>query len=425
MTRLKLVVLLIPSFFFYSNSRSQSAWPSENWEQATNLTLVMNQNGLNDLSGMHWNSLLNRLFMVQDNGKLRVLELNTGNNSFYQIANADINGGPEDITQADFSKQEFFVVDENNYQIGKYVYNADFSSVSEVNSWNLLNPPSTMANTGNSGPEGIAFVPDEFLTAIGFISEQTGNLYVSAKGMGGLMFVASQDFGLIWVFDLNPEVNDDFAFVGKYFTNKSESCDLEFDRSTGLLYILHNMWKSNPDNNFLEVTDLNTTSVNVSDRKFVKLNEYYISNPSSNANIEGFAITPKCSNNSNVSVWLCRDVDNAAPSEELKDCIRWFDPFTSDGNCDPNSVEKMKSNKYLNLKVFPNPAHNYLIISLEDTDFKNARALVYNYKNELVAQIENINGQNYTLEIAGFKPGLYFIVLNQQGKKFREIFVKE
>ena len=44
--------------------------------------------------------------------------------------------------------------------------------------------------------------------------------------MCGLVFIAHQNGGYLWVFDVNPNVTDDFAFVGKYKTNRNESCDL-------------------------------------------------------------------------------------------------------------------------------------------------------------------------------------------------------
>jgi hypothetical protein len=102
-------------------------------------------------------------------------------------------------------------------------------------------------------------------------------LYSSVKGLGGLFFVAHQDEGYVWVFDVNPNSNNDFAYVGKYQTNHTESCDLAFDRSTGLLYILHNII----GNNRLEVTNL-STSLNGSSRKFIPLNDYQITNPTGN-----------------------------------------------------------------------------------------------------------------------------------------------
>ena len=178
--------------------------------------------------------------------------------------------------------------------------------------------------------EGIVFVPDKYLAAVGFVSSETDEVYTSKKGMGGLIFIAHQKKGLIWVFDVNPDKDGDYAFVGKYKTNRDESCDLAFDRSTGLLYILHNT-----HGNSLEVTDLSTRS-GTKRRKFVMKNEYRIPNPDRNINIEGFAITPKFADVTHVSVWLCRDVDKKEKHSLRKDCLRWFTPFDAEGTCFKN-----------------------------------------------------------------------------------------
>src|SRR5690606_39091409 len=94
-------------------------------------------------------------------------------------------------------------------------------------------------------------IPDQNLAQANFQSTVTGGVYTSQKGAGGLFFIAHQNGGYIWVFDINPEVSDDFAFVGKYKTSRNESCDLAFDASTNLLYVLHNIGA-----NYLQITDL-------------------------------------------------------------------------------------------------------------------------------------------------------------------------
>ncbi len=382
---------------------AQSPWPSETWNAAVNLTPVMNATGLNDLSGLHWNPDLNRLYVIHGSGGLRVLELNKTSNLFTQIANLSLKGGPEDVTQVNYTVDEFYTIDENNYEIRKYTNTANFSSLTLSKSWNLLISPSPMTNTGNTGPEGIAFVPDKFLTTSGFISQSTGQAYTSKKGMGGLLFIAHQEGGYIWVFDVNPNVSDDFSFVGKYKTNRDESCDLEFDRSTGLLYILHNK-----DVNFLEITDLKST-VNGSVRKFSVMKEYTIANPSGSINIEGFAIAPKCPDASNVSVWLCRDVESTNPVNEQTDCIRWYQPFEADGNCSINSISSDFSKIDFDIKIYPNPGNQKIIIYFNEIGFKDASIKIYNSQGQISFQKSKFQGSKFDLNVSDFENGMYII----------------
>ncbi len=412
-------LLIIQLVLLIGQIKAQSAWPSESWSAAVNMTSIMSGSGLTELSSLFWNSTTNRLYVSHGDGRLRVLQLNTGTNTFSQIANIGYTGGPEGITQVNLNANEFYTIDEDNYQIRKYTHNANFSptGVTLSRSWNILLPPSTMTNTANIGPEGIAFIPDSFLTAIGFISQVTGLPYTtSVKGMGGLLCIAHQNQGYIWVFDVNPNVNNDFAFVGKYKTNKNESCDLAFDKSTGSLYILHNTGL-----NYLEVTDLTTTSVAGGERKFVVKNEFQLAaTPDTNKNVEGFAITPKCNDSTNVSVWLCRDVESLEPTAYKQDCLRWFNPFTAPGTCYNTSPV------VLNLKVFIqgfykgsgkmkpvldsiNFPNNCDTITIELRKNDANRTLQYTFK-----KIVDINGNvSLTLPAASFGNS-YFVVIKHR-----------
>lgn len=335
------VVMQIALLFFLCgiNSCGQSGGSSvaSNWPEAANITSAIDSAGVAELSGLHWNPDLNRLYVVGDNGRIYILQLDAAKKSFTQIADFHKLGGPEGITQVDYTANEFYTIDEKHYEIRRFSYTSDLSNVTMVHKWNLLAEYSGMVDTGNDGPEGIVFVPDKYLSAVGFVSSETDEKYTSTKGMGGLMFIAHQKKGLIWVFDVNPDKDDDFTLVGKYKTNRNESCDLAFDRSTGLLYILHNA-----DENTLEVTDMTTTQ-HSGKGKFIMKTEYQIPNPTGNINIEGFAIAPKFADPKQVSVWLCRDVSDDESVEYEKDCLWWYRPFAAEGSCVKNwNIPKAK-----------------------------------------------------------------------------------
>ncbi|MGC3978145.1 MAG: hypothetical protein QM751_07910 [Paludibacteraceae bacterium] len=307
---------------FFTPLQAQSTFPSVTWSKAQNLSSVLPTDAY-ELSGLYWNDSKKQLFIVCDGGKLIILSLNTSTNTFSLTANINNMDSPEGITQVDNTTNEFYTIDEGSYQIRKYGLATNYATVTLMNSWNILSSPSPMTDTGNTGPEGITFVPDWFLKRIGFVSSVTGKTYSSTKGMNGLIFIAHQSGGYVWVFDLNPAVSDDFLYVGKYKTAESESCDVAFDYTTGLMYILHNT-----GSNYLEVTDLSTT-VTKGEYTFNTSIEYLVPNPSSGSkNVEGFALSPKYSNNSQVNAWFCRDVSS---SSESADCLRWFYPFNSTG----------------------------------------------------------------------------------------------
>ncbi|WP_309640857.1 T9SS type A sorting domain-containing protein [Flavobacterium sp.] len=393
-------------FLMLNVNANAQAWPASPWSNGINLTNIMDVDGVTDLSGLHFNTTNNRLYCVQGDGHLRVLLWDTLTNTYTQIANKTISGGPEGITQANLYANEFYTIDENNYAIKRYTHTASFSSVTEFKHWNLLNSPSPMQDTGNTGPEGIVFVPDSFLSSIGFISQQTGQLYTSVKGLGGLFFVAHQDEGYVWVFDVNPNTNNDFAYVGKYKTNQEESCDLAFDRSTGLMYILHNI----SGNNKLEVTNL-TTAIVGANRKFVDSNEYDVTNPNSdNDNIEGFALTPKCLQTGAITAWLCRDVESNEDVSIQQDALRWFNPFDAPGTCIALSNNSFE---VANVDLYPNPVSNQLTIS--GSTIENATIKIYNNLGQLILEKENKITTTLVLDVASFETGIYFLEINQSG----------
>lgn len=391
--RLVCLLLLFPIQFVFAQ-----AWPASSWTAAANLTAAMDVNGITDLSGLHFNPLNNRLYGVQGDGRLRVLQWNTATNTFTQLASKAISGGPEGITQVNFSANEFYTIDENNYEIRRYSHTNNFGTVTQLRKWDLLASPSPMEDTGNTGPEGIVFVPDAALSAIGFVSTETGLPYTSVKGLGGLFFVAHQDGGYVWVFDLNPNTDDDFAYVGKYLTNRSESCDLAFDRSTGLLYILHNL---SPVNR-LEVTDLSTIIID-GERKFNALHEYTITNPGDgNANIEGFALTPKCPEGGTKAAWLCRDVESNEDQAIVNDALRWFSPFGIDGDC--GILETADFTTTQAIKVYPNPAQGQIGI----TGISQAVLRIFNSLGQLVLSRNQVS-PDATIDVSSLKQGIYTI----------------
>ncbi|HMK06316.1 MAG TPA: T9SS type A sorting domain-containing protein [Flavobacterium sp.] len=409
MKRIYIVVILLQAAL-----ASAQLWPSQSWSSAANLTGVMDADGINDLSGLHFNPTNNRLYCVQGDGRLRVLQLNTATNSFTQFASKAITGGPEGITQANLNANEFYTIDENNYEIRRYTHSANFSSVTLFKHWNLLASPSPMQDTGNNGPEGIVFIPDSFLTASGFISQQSGQLYTSAKGLGGLFFVAHQDEGYIWVFDVNPNANDDFAYVGKYKTNRSESCDLSFDRSMGLLYILHNITGSNK----IEVTNLSSAVVSGNERKFNITEEFAVADPNDgNENIEGFAMMPKCQTGI-VSAWLCRDVESNEGDSILQDALRWFSPFNASGSCVPLADVGFESIE--NISIAPNPANAQITISGK---MNNVSIQIMNSLGQIVLRKNNVN-DNSTIDISALLSGVYILEVNSNDTISRIKWIK-
>lgn len=395
---------------------AQSAWPSAAWNSAENLTPFLGTNGATELSGLHWDAVANRLFIVHGDGRLRILHIN--GDTVAAVSDISNLGGPEGITQVVPGSNEFYTVDENAYEIRRYTLNTGLTTATLASQWSLLAAPSVMENTGNTGPEGIAFVPDSLLTAKWFVPAVTGQPYISKKGMGGLFFIAHQDKGRIWVFDLDP-TGGSFAYVGQYYTKRSESCDLAFDRTTGLLYILHNT-----GSNSLEVTDLSTT-LSSGKRTFVTLREYAIPNPSGNTNIEGFTLTPRSAGDgAPVSAFLCRDVESGESSSYQKDCLRRFRPFTEPVSTSVRgSIGNSSSND--EVSVYPNPVRSGLSAHLPARFTGNITIRLYNMLGQKLMEKKNVVNGTYSIDVSRLLAGMYVLEVRNSGNVSVQKFVKQ
>ena len=216
-------------------------------------------------------------------------------------------GDMEGICQPDDSQPIVYLMDETGH-IRKYDVSVG-GTVNEVQSWNIV---ADAGPNGGSGPEGITFVPDEWLAREGF-RDGSGVLRTSSQGMNGLMFVGHQTGGYVHVFDLNAAGT--CLYHGKILTSRSETAGLSFDRTSGKLYIWHN---TGP--NYLEVAELNSTPSGA-ERRFRTLIEY--AGPRG-GNLEGIAPV----SNLDGDDWIMLTDDDNNPSGEAVTIYKHFRPET-------------------------------------------------------------------------------------------------
>jgi len=298
---LSLVVALPP---WAGTSAAAVAWPGETWAAATDLTPLDPTGWASNLSGAYWNPLTRRLWVCTNSpAKFWALHEN-GVGGFVIEREYTGTGDLEGITQVSTALDRVFAVDEQARTLRSY----RISDGAALTTWLL----SAIPDWGNSGPEGIAFVPDAWLAASGFV-DSSGTPYPQSvhgsSGFGGLMFVAVQTSGWVYAFDLRTDGT--WTFVGRYLTSRAESCDLAFDASIGTMFVLHNI-----GTNFLETTDL-TSTASGSDRRFVTRTELQVP---STSNIEGFAVTPALTAAHAVGDDWCFFTDD----DDANGALRWF-----------------------------------------------------------------------------------------------------
>ena len=308
-----LTVLSALAIFISNYSNAAEAWPAETTAQATDLT-SLDADFQVDLSGAHWNPITRTLWVCANGGtpSAKFWALKEDGAGGFKIdensgvaAEWEFDADLEGITQVDYSQPHVYLMQERSNIIRQFDVSA-FGVVTSLHAWDLT---AHVGANHNKGPEGITFVPDSWLQRSGFVN-QAGEPYTSQKGMGGLMFVAREKGGALFVFDLNPNDDTDILLVGEYETSQNQNAGLEFDRSNGILYILHN---TGP--NYIELTDL-TSSASGNKRKFNTMLEYLGPN---NSNLEGFALTP---NDSNEKWTFITDDGNTT------NALMWFKQFS-------------------------------------------------------------------------------------------------
>lgn len=312
-------------------------WPAEAWSAAVNLTSIEGA-GTNDfqvdLSGLFWNAQSRRMWVCR-NGPAsttsKVWRLKEDGAGGWVVdggttsARCEWTGfnDAEAITQADMSSNFVYVLAEGEDVIRLYNLSTP-GAVSLVRTYAIS---THLPTDGGDGAEGLTFVPDAHLRAGGFVNS-AGVPTVSQKGMGGLFFVGHQNGGRVYVFDLSAS-DATFTFVGAYLTNASETAELCFDRSTGLLLVLHGAGV-----NTIEVCALSST-ISGSERRLSTIETLGPPTGSSGQNIEGLAVFANGDSTGGVagrrSLFLTID-DGGATS------LLWFKQFENVCRADWNGV---------------------------------------------------------------------------------------
>ncbi len=294
-----LLLVLVAAALLLRPAVSQiSPWPAESEGAATSLASLDPELHY-DLSGAMWNPLTRTLWVCRNgpgsaNSRLWAI-VEDGNGGFVidtRLGQPGIWSGFGDfegVTQADLSEDTIYAILEGDEVIREYDVSAYGSKVI-TNSWDTS---PFLPLSGNLGSEGITFVPDDALTAAGFV-DADGAAYTSQGGMGGLMLVGHQNGGGIFAFDLD-RTSGTFDFVGEYRVFVGNDPDgfalsfvngLEFDRSTNRLYAWHGF-----GGNYLSALELSSSPV--AGHEYRMLHARGVYNGPSGAQYEGLALVSR------------------------------------------------------------------------------------------------------------------------------------
>lgn len=363
-------------------------WPAETVGAATNLTPVEGpepNDFYQDLSGVTWNPITRRLWLVRngpggasstlwavrEDGPSFVVDERNGQRGEWTGF-----GDLEDVAFADYREDTVYLIIEGEERIKEY----DVSTYGVAilrNDWDVS---PYLPLSGGSGAEGLTFVPDPYLAAAGFV-DRGGQPATSHHGMGGFMFVGHQNGGGVFVFDLDRGTGV-FDFVGEYRTSYTETAALSFDRSTGFLYAWHDA-----DFDTLEKCRLSSTAV--SGQTYRQLDTVRVYDGPDHRNNEGVSVLPieECTDGRR-SFFMT--IDDGGESSFLR-----YKDF-SDG-CELLSVERSfpaGQNEDIHLSWAGGPMP-YTLRRATDPGFRDAVVLVDHQALSSYEDLANLDGKIY------------------------------
>jgi hypothetical protein len=165
------------------------------------------------------------------------------------------------------------------------------STISALRDWDLT---SNLPATGpNLGLEAIAWIPDSYLVAKGFIDESKNLPYDPssyANHEGGIFFVGVEGSGLIYGFALD-HVGGGYTRVATIQSGNPAIMDLNFDRDVGYLWAVCDDTCQGRTN----VLDIDTRAGSPTKGKFYIRRGFERPGSMPNINNEGFTVTPEAS----------------------------------------------------------------------------------------------------------------------------------
>jgi hypothetical protein len=213
-----------------------------------------------DLSGLHYEPAQatapavlwavqnqpSKLYRLLWNGSLWVSDTNNGWTSGKALHFPDGQGAPdaEGVTKGALGGTGLYVCTERDNQVSAtsrlsvllFDDPAAASALSATREWNLT---SDLPKVGsNLGLEAIAWVPDDYLVAKGFIDESTKLAYDPANYANhgdGIFFVGIEQNGTIYGFSLN-HASGNFTRVATIDSGNAGIMELAFDRDVGYLW---------------------------------------------------------------------------------------------------------------------------------------------------------------------------------------------
>lgn len=91
-------------------------------------------------------------------------------------------------------------------------------------------------------------------------------------------------------------------------------------------------------------------------------------------------------------------------------------------NCTPTGIKDLSSKENNIISIFPNPAQNELNIEMS-FELENTEIRIYNCLGQIVKMFSKTNDKNISIETANLSNGVYFIVIQKDGRQLNQKFI--
>jgi len=293
------------------------------WPTSTTVTTASTVNFGTNMSGLFYEP--GNLWAVQNDPSKLYKLVPSGSNFIRDTANGwssgktlrypNGSGAPdaEGVTKAELTSTNVYVASERNgsgsskLSVLEYNTTGTATTINASKEWNLTSQMPSVG--GNAGLEAIAWVPDSYLTANGFIDESTGFAYNPASYPlhgTGVFFVGLENDGKIYAFVLNSDSTS--KKIATIASGNTKIMDLSFDRDNNTLWAYCDNNCSNRSN----LLSINTTVGSATKGKFIIRKAYNKPSSLANNNNEGIAMKPnsECVSSQKDFFWI--DDDNTS-----------------------------------------------------------------------------------------------------------------
>ncbi len=245
------------------------------------------QNSPSKLYNLTWNSVTNTFVKNVTN--------NWGSGKTLRYPNGTGAPDAEGITKAELTSPIIYVSTErdgsgsNRFSVLSFDTSSSATTLNATREWNLTSSLPTVSST-NLGLEAIAWVPDTYLTANGFIDESTNQPYNPANYPlhgTGLFFVGLEANGQIYAYVLNSDST--YKKIATIASGNTKIMDLSFDRDNKILWAYCDNGCSNRSN----LLAIDTTVGSATKGKFIIKKAYQKPTSLPNYNNEGIAMEPE------------------------------------------------------------------------------------------------------------------------------------